>query len=163
MKPSHTLNMFENLRDRAAGLSSHKSVAELEEILKKIFKFPNVCCHLMKSSRGCNGKYSSLIFCTQCKTNKLISSSEQRINTAHVNIHLYVNHTDTLERIQNVVRQFNLSIQCYFRSQIQALKRGLKYQVQKKHRAFKVNIRNGRYSSGLHTAFSVSTHTYHSE
>lgn len=163
MKPSHTLNMFGNLRE-----SSWPIITQITGRIgrnmkkKKIFKFPNVCCHIMKSSRGCNGKYSSLIVCTQCKTKKFISSSEQRIDTTHVNIHIYVNHIDTLERIQKVVRQFNLRIQHYFRSQIQPLKKGLKYQVQRKHTAFKLNIRNGRHSSGLHTASSVSTHAFHS-
>lgn len=69
-----------------------------------------------------------------------------------MNICLSINHTDTLGRRKKVVRQFNLRIQCYFRSQIQPLKKGLKCQVQKKYRAFKLsNIRNGRYSLGLYT------------
>lgn len=42
---------------------------------KKLAFPPNLCCHkskqkLIKNSKGCNGKYSSLVSCTKCKPKK---------------------------------------------------------------------------------------------
>lgn len=80
----------------------------------------------MKSSKGCNGKYSSLVLCTQHKTKKLFSLLSSEFT--RMNIHIYISHTDTLGRIQKVIRQFNLRTQCYFRFQIQPLKKISKFQ-----------------------------------
>lgn len=87
----------------------------------------------MKSSKGCNGKYSSLVFCTQHKTKKLFSLLSSEF--IRMNIHVYINHADTMGRIQKVIRQFNLRTQCYFKFQIQPLKKTLKFQKDFKDRS----------------------------